>query len=208
MAVTKFFFSNSFSKQGSVHQQVPCKRWSIITIQIFRRRINVWGVDSSWLATKLLVIRDLPAKRQVPSMASWHLPNHPREESIYKTPKTMLGWLNHFAIIVALSSYLPNRIRRYIDHTSSKMPNHNKSSRKLLGRSVLEVLLLFSKTFLHKAHNEISMSLITYRHPTHILWTNACPSSLGVFKQTQGQHGNFRFPAQPMAPWIPRITDG
>ncbi len=163
---------SKFTSEGSMSEVLTVLGW-----QLNLRSLEVSLPRDKFLAWKSNISKILQAKKaSVDSLES------------------LLGWLNHVAIIIPLSSYFLNRIRRHIDQTASKKPNLSKSSRNWIGSSVLEDISLFDKIFLPKAHTGINMNLITYRRPTHILWSDTCPSGLGGFSTNTGSAWRFQIP--------------
>jgi hypothetical protein len=108
--------------------------------------------------------------------------------------ESLLGRLNHVAKIIPLSGYFLNRIRHFIDHTASRNPHSSLSKPRWLNKAVLEDISLFQTVFLPKAHEGISMNLITYRRPTHLLWSDAYPAGMGGFSMNTGRAWRFSIP--------------
>ena len=100
----------------------------------------------------------------------------------------LIGRLNHAASVLPLARYYLNRIRHTIPQPTMNKPRcQTKSHRKWLTKSTLEDLQLFHDTILPKIHRGININLLTYRRPTHILFSDACPQGLGGYSTNTGK---------------------
>jgi hypothetical protein len=109
---------------------------------------------------------------------------------------TLIGRLNHAAGVLPLARYYLNRIRRAAsaqDIDTTRMP---KTKTKWLSKTVLQDLHLFHETFLPKIHMGISINLLTYRRPTHIIFSDACPKGLGGYSVNTGKAWRWEIPTE------------
>ena len=118
----------------------------------------------------------------------------------YKDLDTIVGRLNHAAQALPLARYFLNRIRRAaIRGTSHLTPENRQRSNKYsvwLSEAVLSDLRLFEESFPPRLHTGISLNLLTFRRPTHIFWSDACPSGIGGFSQKSGKAWRFQIPEE------------
>ncbi len=93
--------------------------------------------------------------------------------------ESVIGRLNHAATTCPIMRYYLNRLR----HTLEKWKKEplSKSTEKFLPKSSISDLKLWSDYFLPKVHKGISLNIITYRRPTIICWSDACPKGLGGY---------------------------
>jgi hypothetical protein len=77
--------------------------------------------------------------------------------------ESLLGRLNHVAMVLPLPHYFLNRIRHFITNIM-KLSNSNlcTPSRKRLSTAVRDAIQLFQTVFIPKVQNGISMNLITF----------------------------------------------
>jgi len=75
--------------------------------------------------------------------------------------------------------YYLNRIRN--TQTTWAQSQSTKSSERYLSKSVLEDLKLWKNYFLPKVSDGMSLNLISYRCPSYICWSDACPQGLGGY---------------------------
>ena len=110
---------------------------------------------------------------------------------------TLVGRLNHAATALPLARYFLNRVRTAALRKESS-ETRQKSNRKIkwLDKSVLADLQLFSEYFLPKIHEGISLNNLTFRRPTHIFWSDACPEGMGGFSQQSGKAWRFLIPEE------------
>jgi hypothetical protein len=88
-----------------------------------------------------------------------------------------VGRLNHAFFLVPLS-------RHYLNDLRSRVEGNRKSRRqtlRLTGAEMADVELW--QKFPRRAHQGISMNLLTLRTPTGIAWSDSCPFGLGGFTQ-------------------------
>jgi hypothetical protein len=106
-----------------------------------------------------------------------------------------LGRLNHAASILPLARYFLHRLRKACSPpTAHNITNHSKRYKKWLTKCTIEDLQLFHDTFLPEVHNGIKINLLTYRRPSHILFSDACPSGLGGYSVNTGKAWRWKIP--------------
>jgi hypothetical protein len=93
--------------------------------------------------------------------------------------ESVIGRLNHAATTCPIMRYYLNRLRHTLEEW--KKEPLSKSTEKFLPKSSISDLKLWSDYFLPKVHKGISLNIITYRHPTIICWSDACPKGLGGY---------------------------
>ncbi|MFN9980701.1 MAG: hypothetical protein ACK53Y_12325, partial [bacterium] len=93
--------------------------------------------------------------------------------------ETIIGRLNHTAAACPLMRYYLNRIRN--TQTTWAQFQATKTSEHYLSKSVLEDLKLWKNYFLPKVSDGMSLNLISYRRPSYIYWSDACPQGLGGY---------------------------
>jgi hypothetical protein len=107
----------------------------------------------------------------------------------YKDLESLIGRLNHSATACPLMRYFLNRIRKTLEHWITK--GYNKKMVRYLSSTVLEDLKLWHTAFLPKISTGLSLNLITFRRPSYVCWSDACPQGLGGYDH----FGNaWRFP--------------
>ncbi len=92
----------------------------------------------------------------------------------FQNLESLLGRLNHAALVIPLSGHFLNRIRQRI---SSRSFIHQQLS---LRRDEIDDLRLW-QMFLHHAHQGLSMNLLVHRRPTVIGCSDSCPMGIGGF---------------------------
>jgi len=97
----------------------------------------------------------------------------------YKNLEQLLGRLNHAATACSLMRYYLNRLRNTL--TNWQVTGHTKTVKRYLSSPVLEDLKLWQRSFLPKIKVGMSLNLTSFRRPTVISWSDACPSGLGGF---------------------------
>jgi hypothetical protein len=90
--------------------------------------------------------------------------------------ETIIGRLNHAATACPLMRYYLNRLRHILELW--KKESMSKTKEQYLPKSAISNLQLWRDSFLPKIHNGISLNIITYRRPTIICWSDACPKGL------------------------------
>jgi hypothetical protein len=101
------------------------------------------------------------------------------KKASYKKLEQTLGRLNHAAAACPFMRYFLNRIRRVLvlwNHS-----NKNKKVERYLSKQVLEDLKLWRLSLLPKIHSGMSLNLVSYRRPSFLCWSDACPTGLGGF---------------------------
>jgi hypothetical protein len=101
------------------------------------------------------------------------------KKTTYKELEKLIGRLNHAATACPLMRYFLNRIRKIL--LSWQASNHNKSVKRYLSSSVLDDLKLWQRSFLPKIKEGLSLNLISYRQPSVLSWSDACPSGMGGY---------------------------
>jgi hypothetical protein len=131
-----------------------------------------WIID-----TRALTI-SLPTKKSV----SW---NKDLQSIITKKKvsfgllESVIGRLNHAATACPFMRYFLNRIRLVL--TNWDISKKSKKVERYLPSQVLEDLRLWRDDFLPNITKGMSINLITYRRPTFICWSDACPTGMGGF---------------------------
>ena len=131
-----------------------------------------WNID-----TRALKIA-LPSKKSV----SWsrdlqHIIS--RKKVSFSLLETIIGRLNHAATAYPFMRYFLNRIRSVL--TNWDVSKKSKRVERYLSSQVLEDLKLWKDEFLPQISRGISINLITYRRPSFISWSDACPTGMGGF---------------------------
>jgi len=96
-----------------------------------------------------------------------------------------IGRLNHTASIIPMARHFLSRMY----FSLSKMKDFKTY---YLPKTVLKDLQLWQK-ILTKAHNGISLNLLTYREPNKVYWSDACEYGLGGFS-TNGKAWRWNIP--------------
>ncbi len=94
----------------------------------------------------------------------------------YKKLESTLGRLNHAAAACPFMRYFLNRIRRVL--TSWEISKSNKKVERYLSKQVLEDLKLWRNHFLPLIHGGMSLNLVSYRRPSFLCWSDACPGRM------------------------------
>ena len=117
------------------------------------------------------------------------------KRATFQTLDSIVGRLNHAAAALPLARYFLNRIRSTAFRNESNNVRQKTNKKvKWLNKSVLADLRLFSDYILPRLHEGISLNLLTFRRPTHIFWSDACPSGMGGFSQHSGKAWRFKIP--------------
>ena len=101
--------------------------------------------------------------------------------------ETLIGRLNHKALVIPLSRHLHTRIRCF--HS-----NINVFAWYKLRTNIRDYLKLHMK-ILHLAHKIISMNLLIYHKPTCIYLADACKIVMGGFS-SKGRAGRWQIPKE------------
>ncbi len=96
-----------------------------------------------------------------------------------KQLEIIIGRLNHTATACPFMRYFLNRLRHNLE--AWKKVSKSKTSQNYLTHSSLSDLKLWHNCFLPAVHLGISLNLITYRRPSIICWSDACPMGLGGY---------------------------
>jgi hypothetical protein len=100
------------------------------------------------------------------------------KKTSFKDLEKLIGRLNHAATACPLMRCFLNCIRRVLTDWQS---NKVKTATRYLPTQVLEDLKRWQKSFLPKIRKGLSLNLITFRRPSVISWSDACPRGLGGF---------------------------
>jgi hypothetical protein len=98
------------------------------------------------------------------------------KKTSFKELEKLVGRLNHAATACPLMRYFLNRLRRMLSAWDT-----NKKLIRYLSSPVLEDLKLWHRSFLPKIHKGMSLNQITYRRPTVVSWSDACPQGMGGY---------------------------
>jgi hypothetical protein len=105
--------------------------------------------------------------------------------------ESMLGRLNHAASAYPIMRYFLSRIRVVL--TSWDISNKSKKVERYLSTQVIEDLKLWKDDFLPAITRGMSLNLITYRRPSFLCWSDACPEGLGGFDH-KGRAWRYQIP--------------
>ena len=166
---------SKLSEEGTLAEQFVLLGWKInlrlLIISLPRDKFLVWSQDISEIAKA--------------------------KHATFQTLDSVVGRLNHAAAALPLARYFLNRLRRAAYRNESDNVRQKTSKKiKWLGKSVIADLQLFSDYILPKLHEGISLNLLTFRRPTHIFWSDACPSGMGGFSQYSGKAWRFKIPEE------------
>jgi len=127
--------------------------------------------------TRSLTIR-LPEKK----FKVWHAELHEvitQKKISFTDLEKLIGRLNHTAAACPLMRYFLNRIRNV--QINWHQSNYSKKVKRYLPSPALEDLRLWHRRFLPKIYEGMSLNLISYRRPSVVSWSDACPQGLGGF---------------------------
>ncbi len=105
-----------------------------------------------------------------------------KKKTSIKILEKIIGRLNHSATACPVMRYFISGPRKALEKWSKL--NAPKSIEKYLPKQALLDLQLWLDIFLPKIHRGISLNLITYRRPTIISWSDACPKGMGGYTHT------------------------
>jgi hypothetical protein len=94
----------------------------------------------------------------------------------FKELEKLIGRLNHAASACPIMRYFLNRLRKMLQNWESK--KQTKKVKRYISSKILEDLKLWHKTFLPKINLGMSLNLITYRRPSVMSWSDACPQGM------------------------------
>jgi hypothetical protein len=97
----------------------------------------------------------------------------------YQDLEKLIGRLNHAATACPLMRYYLNRIRNTLTKWDKNL--YTKKVRRYLSSPVIEDLKLWYKCFLPKIQAGLSLNLISYRRPSIVSWSDACPTGMGGY---------------------------
>jgi hypothetical protein len=139
----------------------------------------------------------------------------------YKKLETLVGCLNHSATACPLMRYYLNGIRNTL--VSWNKTSAPKNCERYLSKPTIDNLKLWTHHFLPKISKGISLNMITFRRPSFICWSDACPHGLGGYdfkgnawrfqippafrKDILCQNNLLEFEASLISVWV-AITDG
>jgi len=101
-----------------------------------------------------------------------------RKASIKELEK-IIGRLNHAGAACPLTRYFISGPRKALEHWNKI--EVNTKVKRYLPKAALQDLNLWLTCFLPKIHKGISLNLISYRSPTVICWSDACPQGMGGY---------------------------
>ena len=107
--------------------------------------------------------------------------------------ESMLGRLNHAASAYPIMRYFLSRIRALL--TSWDVSNKSKKVERYLSTQVIEDFRLWKDDFLPVISKGLSLNLITYRRPSFLCWSDACPEGLGGFDH-KGRAWRYQIPPE------------
>jgi hypothetical protein len=114
-----------------------------------------------------------------------------RKKVSYALLESMVGRLNHAATACPVMRYFISRIRLAL--TTWDVSKKSKKVERYLTTQVLEDLTLWRASFLPAISKGMSLNLITYRRPSFLCWSDACPDGMGDFDH-MGNAWRFRIP--------------
>jgi len=97
----------------------------------------------------------------------------------FKELEKLIGRLNHAASACPIMRYFLNRLRKMLQNWESK--KQTKKVKRYISSKILEDIKLWHKTFLPKINLGMSLNLITYRRPSVMSWSDACPQGMGGY---------------------------
>jgi hypothetical protein len=160
---------SKLEEEGTLAEKLVILGWEIntrlLTLALPSKKFNIWQND---------------------------LKSTIKEKKItYKKLETVVGRLNHSATACPIMRYYLNRIRNTLikwDKSSAL-----KSCEQYLSKTVLDDLQLWVEYFLPKIHQGISLNIISFRRPSYICWSDACPQGLGSYDY-KGNAWRFQIP--------------
>jgi hypothetical protein len=158
------------AEEGTLSEELTILGWQVntrkLTIALPEKKYRRWREDiSSYIRSKKISHKNL---------------------------ESLIGRLNHAATACPLMRYFLNRVRKTLENWNSK--NTNKKVERYLSTTVLEDLKLWLSAFLPRIRAGLSLNLITFRRPSYICWSDACPQGLGGYDY---QGIAWRFPIPP-----------
>jgi len=102
--------------------------------------------------------------------------------------ETLIGRLNHVGYIIPLARHYLNRLRSAL--TFAETNNRRRVKFTDLQHADLYQWL----KFIHQAEEGINMNLVTYRQPSILFRSDACPFGIGGFSLTNGTGWRFELP--------------
>jgi len=124
-----------------------------LTIHLPEKKYKVWASDlANMIKTKKASFRDL---------------------------EKLVGRQNHAAMACPLMRYFLNRTQNALIIWEQKA--HTKKVQRYMSSQVLEDLKLWYKCFLPKINSGLSLNLISYKRPSVISWSDACPQGMGGY---------------------------
>lgn len=97
----------------------------------------------------------------------------------YSLLESTVGRLNHAASACPIMRYFLSRIRLVLSNWD--ISKKSKKVERYLSSQVLEDLRLWKESFLPVINRGLSLNLITYRRPSFLCWSDACPGGMGGF---------------------------
>jgi hypothetical protein len=166
---------SKLAEEGTLSETAIVLGWLIntrkLTISLPADKFNSWRIDiNTIISQRKATIEDL---------------------------ECLIGRLNHAASVLSLARYFLNRLRRTLTPSDGNLPNlFSKQHKKWLSKSTLADLQLFHDIILPKIHKGININLLTYRRPTHILFSDACPKGLGGYSANTGKAWRWPIPSE------------
>jgi hypothetical protein len=148
---------SKLAEEGTLSEEPIILGWKIntraLTISLPDKKYSSWHADlSSYIKTKKISHRNL---------------------------ESLIGHLNHVATACPLMRYFLNRVRKTLEHWNAK--NACRKVERYLSSTVLEDLKLWLTVFLPKIRSGLSLNIITFRRPSYVCWSDACPQGLGGY---------------------------
>jgi hypothetical protein len=102
-----------------------------------------------------------------------------RKKVSYALLESTVGRLNHAATACPIMRYFLSRIRLILSDWD--ISGKTKRVERYLSSQVLEDIKLWRESFLPVISRGLSLNLITYRRPSFLCWSDACPEGMGGF---------------------------
>ncbi len=145
------------AEEGTLSEKLTILGWDIntrlLTIALPSKKFKLWSSD----------LKSIISNKKVS----------------YKNLESTLGRLNHAAAACPVMRYFLHRIHQVL--ISWDISKKNKKVERYLSKQVIEDLKLWQKDFLPLVHEGMSINLVSYRRPSYICWSDACPSGLGGY---------------------------
>jgi hypothetical protein len=160
---------SKLNEEGTLAENLIILGWEIntrlLTLALPKKKFKIWSRDLKAVLTS--------------------------KKISYKKLETIVGRLNHTATACPLMRYYLNRIRNVLIKWN-KM-SIAKNCERYLSKTVLEDLQLWTNHFLPKVNQGISLNMISFRRPSYLCWSDACPQGLGGYDH-KGNAWRFQIP--------------